>query len=519
MQNSSLGAHVSTGSVVLRAGPPESTWRIVMVVLVAPRHSSWHFSPGGCQPPLSLGYLAAVLERDGIEVSIIDAAAEALSADEVARRALALGASAVGITSITANRFEAIRIAELIKKGSDALVVVGGPHFSVTAADALRVVPSIDLVVRGEGEVTVREVVRASLERKGFADIAGVSYRDRSGRIIENPDRPVVASLELLPLPAYHLFDFNKYRATEIGQYRERSAAGIMTSRGCPHDCTFCVNRLMWHRRFRRREPSKVVDELELLVRRYSFACLHIWDDCFTLVKTHVSAICEEIIRRRLRFRWFAMARVDTVDAKVLALMKKAGCVTVGFGIESGSQAALDRMRKGITLEMIDRAVRWALDAGFVVTAYFVVGLPGDTHEDVAATLRLMTRLRRNGGSMIKICPSLGLPFPGTDLERAALAEGHVFPEGFSWNKYHEFEMAKLCGQNPVVPVYHRPGLDVRLLRKQITRLSGVPHGWLPQKFAHLTNYELRRLVRRKLAERLGRLQKRLGWPAFLRGR
>lgn len=420
-------------------------------------------------PPLSLGYIAASLESRGVEVAIVDSEVNQYDVKKAFQEILSREPDAVGITATTNNRLEAIQLSNAIREKSDALIFVGGPHFTPTARDALQKVKSIDVVVRGEGEITTPEMLETYGRKEGFHDVLGISFRDEGGKIVENAERPLVKDLDTIAIPAYHLFSLNKYNAKLEGEYQSSNSIGVLSSRGCPYNCTFCANNTLWHRRFRTRNPEKFVDEIEVLYDKHGYRSFDIWDDTMTIVKTHVKGICEEILRRKLNIKWYARSRVDSVDKEILNLMKESGCVSIGFGVESGSPRILKSIEKGITLPLIRSTIKTSADLGIYTKAFFILSLPGEEQEDVAASLNLIRELRSYGKNVMAGA-SIAKIYPGTEMERIARLKG-VLPLDFSWNSECEFPINRLFDDNVSVPLFVQPQLPLEGLYVEIDRM------------------------------------------------
>ncbi len=426
-----------------------------VVLLVAPRASGEIERHG--LPFLSVGYIASSLLLDGHQVRIVDAHTFNMGPAEAAAKVLEFDPDALGLAANTHNRFSAIEVAKLIKKERPATkIFAGGPHFGLCAQDSLAVVPEIDFIIKGEGEITSRELLKTDFSAGQLAKVQGLVWRDGAGSIIENPDRPFVQNLDELPMPAWQLFDLEKYKGiTAIGEGGHKNI-GIISSRGCPNQCIFCSS-LAFHRgRLRLRSAKSFVDEIEHLNKTYGYRAFNFWDDTFSIIRQHAVDICEEIIRRGLKIEWYAPCRVNTVDKELLALMKKAGCVRVNFGIESGSPRMLKIIKKGITMEQARAAVAAAVEAGLEVTLNFLMVYPYETWEDIALTTDAIKEFR----ALPKVKPSYSfiVIYPGTELEAIAKKED-LMPENFSWNLPYKNDKAYVAGEDSSVPYFEWPAL------------------------------------------------------------
>ena len=367
--------------------------------------------------PLGLTYIAAVLEKNGFAVEVLDLLVSKYSDEKVIRKVEDYKPDVVGANSVTMSFPAASKILRLVKKvDEDILTVAGGPHVTFSDVRTLEEAPWIDVVVRGEGEYTTLDIVKG----KDFKDIDGITYRE-DGEIVRNRDRKLIENLDELPFPARHLLPLSKYMAYHSG-------CSLITGRGCPHRCIFCVGSKMMGRRVRLRNPKLVVDEVEEVLG-YGFDEVIFEDDTFTLNHKHAFAICDEIISRGLKFKWCANARVDTVTRELLEKMKEAGCHFIMFGTESGNQEILDTCKKRITLEEIREAVKMTKELGIGVLSSFILGLPGETKETIQQTMKFAEELGPFYGFHILA------PFPGSEVRERANELGIVILTD-DWSKY-----------------------------------------------------------------------------------
>jgi len=356
--------------------------------------------------PLGLAYVAALLEKEGIEVQIQDFLVSKYSKEKLERKMADFAPEIVGITSVTMNYPIASQILKDCKEiDSNIITVIGGPHVSFWAEEALREAPWIDMVVRGEGEYTMLEVAQG----KSLREIDGIAFRE-NGEIVLTKPRQWIENLDELPFPARHLFPLSRYRALF-------SECGLFTSRGCPFSCIFCLGPKMVGKKGRFRNIKLVVDEIEEILS-YGFKGINVADDLFTFNHKHAYAFCDEIMNRKLKFRWSANARIDTVNPELLSRMKEAGCFFICYGVESGNQRILDIARKKITPEKIRKAIRISKEAGVENLASFIIGLPGETKETLQETVNFARELDTYYGF------HLLAPFPGTEVRERAKEYG-----------------------------------------------------------------------------------------------
>jgi radical SAM superfamily enzyme YgiQ (UPF0313 family) len=353
-------------------------------------------------PPLGLSYAAAACEAAGATVRIFDFIVSRYTPEKLAAALDSFRPDAVGAASVTMNFYQAAAIIQDVKRHNPRIVtMMGGPHVSFDIESTLRSYPELDLVVVGEGEQTLSELVPVLTSPQEWEKISGIAFR-KDGGIFVTPARPLIEDLDALPLPARHLLPMSRYLA--LGY-----PVSIITSRGCPNKCIFCLGRRMVGHKGRFRNPKLVVDEIEQILA-YGFTRINIADDLFTASKQRVNVLCEEILRRGVKFAWSAFARVNTVDREILAVMKKAGCDAISFGIESGNPEMLKRIRKGITIEQAREATRICKEADITTHASFMVGLPGETPETLTQTARFAEELGIFFGYHMLA------PFPGTTV-------------------------------------------------------------------------------------------------------
>ncbi|UCH21993.1 MAG: B12-binding domain-containing radical SAM protein [Deltaproteobacteria bacterium] len=375
-------------------------------------------------PPLGLAYLAAALEQAGVEVKILDFVVFPYTPLAVETSLKNFKPDVVGITSVTMNFNDAIRVIKDVKRtDANILTVMGGPHVTFCGKETLAAFPELDVVVLGEGEDTVVKLVEIFQRRDDFKFIKGIIYRKGTG--IHSTGVRELVDLEQLPIPARHLLPLGRYRALGM-------PISITTSRGCPFQCVFCVGRKMGGAKMRFRNPIRVVDELEYL-NTLNFHQINIADDLFTANKNHCLAVCDEIIRRELRFKWTSFARVDTVSPEILFKMKAAGCNAVSFGIESANSKILKNIKKGITLPQAVAAVKMCTEAGITPHASFILGLPGETPATLKETLDFSRELKEMG---LSSGFHLLAPFPGTEIREYSRRFGLKILSN-DWSEYH----------------------------------------------------------------------------------
>lgn len=362
-------------------------------------------------PPLGLAYIAGALEKEGIEVQVLDLLVAQYSPQTLKRRLREYQPHFVAATCSTLNYHIASRILRVCKRSdSNLTTLIGGPHVSFAAREVIEEAPWIDVVVRGEGERTLVDLLDALATGRDLAQVPGIAYRKNGEAVLTSP-RPLIKELDRLPLPARHLLPLSKYRAL-------KAPCTVITSRGCPFGCIFCSAPRMFGRGVRFRDPKAVVDEIEMINRELGFRQINVVDDTFTVKEQHVQGICEGLMDRGLNIQWSVYSRVDTVTPRLLRLMKRSGCSWVCFGLESGSQKILDNIKKGITVAQSRQAVGMAKEAGMEVMVSFLLGLPGENGRTAQQSVRLAEELRIEFGVYYGF--HILAPMPGTEVREKA---------------------------------------------------------------------------------------------------
>ena len=353
-------------------------------------------------PPFGLISLAAFIREKAVDVRIEDYIVNPYSIERIRKTIEEFKPDIIGATGVTMNIKSALSILQDYKGVSpDSIIVMGGPHVTFDAESILSNNGHVDFIVRGEGEITFHELILAIEQGRNAEGIAGISYR-KDDIPVHNDYRDFIEDINILPYPARDLVELNKYRALGF-------PINMITSRGCPHKCIFCVGSRMVGRKVRYFDVNRVVDEFEML-SKMGFNQINIVDDLFTSHKARCIEICSEITRRGIRHHWTAFARVDTVSKDLLDAMKEAGCTMLCFGIESGNQEILNRVKKKITLDKCSEAVRLCNEAGIAAMASYILGLPGETAVTIKETMDFAKKLTPHYGYHILA------PFPGTEV-------------------------------------------------------------------------------------------------------
>ncbi|UCG03435.1 MAG: cobalamin-dependent protein [Candidatus Heimdallarchaeota archaeon] len=377
------------------------------------------------QPPVGLAYLASTLEKEGINVEILDANAEMLSIQDTADRAISSRARFVGITSVTTTIPLVYEISHKIKAESGITIVLGGPHVTFMAKRTLNECNAVDIIVRGEGEITLAEIIKHEDE---LSKVDGITFRD--GKIIvENKERMPIQNIDEIPFPAYHLLPMELYQP---GPFFNVGVSGrkfgrMIASRGCPNKCVFCSSSHFWGK-FRMRSPDNIIEEIEHLIEIFGTKHIDFLDDTLTINKKRMERICDILIQKDIHIAWTCYSRVNTISDSLVRKMKRSGCFGISFGIESGNQRILDNINKNITIEQARKAMKIVKKHGIKVMCDFMIGLPGDDLNTVNQTIDFAVELSPDFAFF-----SITTPFPGTELYQKVLEKG-LIESNYAWD-------------------------------------------------------------------------------------
>jgi anaerobic magnesium-protoporphyrin IX monomethyl ester cyclase len=377
--------------------------------------------------PLGIAYLAAVLEKEGYGVNVIDCQVLKPTHQELESRLTEYQPDVIGVTTSTLTYEPAVQVTKMAKKIlPNSVALLGGPHVTVMDKETLDEVPEVDIVIRSEGEQTILELAEAvsKSHMKRLDEIAGITFR-KDGQVVRTHDRPFIQDLDQLPFPSYKHFPLNKFRV--FG----KTYLPIITSRGCPFQCAFCLASRMCGKKFRARSPKNVVDELEWLRDTHRADAFAFYDDTLTFDEMRAHEICEEMKSRSMDVPWDCRTRVDRISKELLVEMKSANCQLIHFGVESGSQKMLDVMKKGTTVEQNEKAITWAKEAGISVAISVVLGYPGETMDMLKQTFDF---IRKTEPDYVYVC--VAIPYPGTDLYDLLKELG--WKMSTEWNRYDE---------------------------------------------------------------------------------
>ena len=370
--------------------------------------------------PLGLAYVASVLREAGHNVKIIDVDALKLSKEKVEEiikkeefGLVAAGAMVPGYKYIK-------WLTGVVKKHHATKPLIIGGALASSAPKIVMDNTKADAVVLGEAENTFCEVAEAIEKKKSFEGIDGLWFR-KNGKIVKNKERELIKNLDELPFPAWDLFPIEKYLSVpNFNNNQSIRSINMISSRGCPFNCTFCYN-VFGTRTHRARSIDNVIAEIKELNKRYGVKGILISDNLFVANKKYVAEFCERLKKEKIDIIWGTSGRVNTVNLETLKKMKEAGCIGLLYGFESGSQKMLDAMNKQVTVEQMKHAVRITKEAGIEIWSAFMVGIPGETKETIKETAEFIKE-------MDLFVPGLFIanPFPGSQLFDYAMKKGLI---------------------------------------------------------------------------------------------
>lgn len=419
--------------------------RIKKVLLVSPPWYRIFGEVGSPQTPLGLCYLAGVLEKHGYEVSVYNADFKSgtgllSEVNMIARHEDYMAVlrdirhplwkeiggvifqhspDLVGISVTTPKYGSALNVSQLAKRlNPDIPVVWGGVHPTILPEEVAKN-QDVDIVVRGEGEYTLLEVIQ-NIEQ--LDNVRGITFK-KDGKIIHNQNRPLIENLDELPFPARHLL-------LEKERYYPDVFGNIFASRGCPYSCTFCASHKIWTKKVRYRSPQNVIAEIKEIQKTFKTHYFRFEDDSFTINKKLVADFCDLLMKENLKIRWECETRADMVTPDLIEKMKSAGCEIVTIGVESGDDETLKRIKKGITIQQIIEAKRILKKSGMKFSAFFMIGFPWETRKEINKTLSVAREL----DPYVAVF-SVATPYPGTELYESCRSEG-IIPHYIDWSTF-----------------------------------------------------------------------------------
>jgi len=416
-------------------------------------------------PPLDLAYCASVIRQRIPEaiVSILDANVLRLSQEEQVKRIKDSGPEVLVFTAAT-HSINAVKYLCHSLQNEKKIKILIGPHGSALPKETLDWIPELDIVVYGEPEITVLEVIRSLIENKPLSSVRGIYYR-LDDSVINTGPRPVLEEINSLPFPARDLLPNKSY----FSPYSSGVTA-LQTTRGCPGQCTFCDSHLLNGRLYRPRNPGCVVDEMEECVNKFKIKYFAIIDHTFTANRTFVEQVCNGLIKRGLyrKILWSCNTRVDMLNDQLVLLMKRAGCIQIGIGIESGSNTKLALLHKNITEAQIKEAIQRIKRHGIIAMGYAIIGFPQDTRESIKETRKKIFDFNPHALQL-----SFASPLPGSELYEYCRRNNLIISDNWSdfvflrksviFNKEFTCEELSVLRRGIIKQFYFRPAKFLEL--------------------------------------------------------
>ncbi len=395
-------------------------------------------------PPLGIATIAAYVEQQGYSVKILDAFALGYSFDQIEEEVKKIQPRVILVGSMTASHKAALQIMERAKQQNPELVVIcGGPHVT-NLPESTIMKQYVDYLVINEGEVTTLELLNMIFKKQKLnpKDIRGIAYKEKGGMKLTEK-RPFIVKLDDLPMPAYHLLPMDLYKAygwLDVG----RKFSTMITSRGCPFKCSFCISSKNFMHWWRPRSAEKVFEEILLLYNEYGIRHIYFQDDEFLVDHNRIKKLADMIIEHKLDLIWECLSRVNHIDEDLLNDMARSGCKSVLYGIETGYEEGFKRINKPITLDMVERAVRLTQKWGIMVKATFIIGFPWESKKEIKQTICFAKKLNAD----ITFINTLN-PYPGSYIYQEIVDNNLFVGVGDNWEHHISH------GTTPVIKTKH----------------------------------------------------------------
>jgi len=435
-------------------------------------------------PNLGLGYLATALRKDKHEIKILDCVKEKYNYDDFKKNLKKFKYDFIGIQLFTCDYNSVKKMLKIIKNyNPNILTLIGGPHVSGAPISTLKDMEDADFGFIGEAENSIRELLKEKINPN---KISGLVYREKGKVKINSVTK--TEDIDELGIPAWDLMDPRTYPIAPHGSFAKQApVAPIITTRGCPYQCTYCAVVVNTSRKFRKRKVGDIIKEIEILHKKYGVKEIHIEDDNFTLDKKYVIEFCNKLIEKDLKISWACPngVRLDTLDKGMLQLMEKVGCYSFAVGIESGSPKILKDMKRVVTIKKIIEKVKLIRDNTKIrMTGFCIMGYPGETKKDMQMTSDLAYKL-----PLHRVQFSNFLPLPGTEIYNRLITSGEIKEEELNWDDYldnhityspkgisHK-ELRKIM-KKAFFRFYFRPQIVLGLLKE----IQSPQHAWIITK-------------------------------------
>jgi len=433
-------------------------------------------------PPLGLLCLGAVLSDSGVEVTLIDAAAcyKPYKTRDILSEIRRIKPQIIGITSNVIFIKAIYDFILELKRDYDGKIFLGGPHASLFPEEALE--HGVDFVVIGEGERTFSEVLKGLDSEVDLATVSGIAYKNEKGEIIRTAKRGLIDKLDDLPFPSFDLADESHYPSWK----NWGGFVNTLTSRGCPYSCTYC-SRIIFGKKFRARSPANVLDEIEQRNEKWGVENIDFIDDAFSIDTNRINSLCDEILRRKIKFNFKCTTRADFLSRELVQKLREAGCIAVSLGVESANPETLKKIKKRISLDIVEKALSWLNESKIKATLNFMLGFPWERADDIKKTGDFM----RSISSKVDHFQDFGLlvPIPGTELY-------DEFKDKYGYeNWWLRGDYASLYRTNAYFPYFRRRGFnDFGLLENGFFKYSDAEKSAIQEIIDLIINHKTDRI-------------------------
>lgn len=370
-------------------------------------------------PWLGMAYVAAAVRKVGHQVFLRDYEVERAGWDAVGQDIRGFAPDVISTAGFINNMDRCLKVFEIAKQiNPKILTVLGGPQATIFPDDAIQSM-HLDALVISEAEIAFTRLVSYCEDPEAWHTFKGVVWRHfQSRELIKNARQALVQDLDSFPLPALDLYPMTSYYPAVY--IWGKKVANMVTSRGCPYECTFCEAKMTFGRTFRYHSEERVLDDLDFLNKKYGFDSFQFYDDIFTTNRERVMKLCEYLLKKNRKYKWMCYTRTDRVDLELLKLMKRAGCYMISYGVESGDQILLDKIRKRLNVDANHKGIEATAKAGIMPVGTFMLGLPGETRAQTLNTINFAVNSKLDYAIF-----GITEPYPGTEMWGDALKDGY----------------------------------------------------------------------------------------------
>jgi len=412
------------------------------------RYSSELGNAGGEQIPLGIYYLASYLRQFNYGVKVSDAESNKMSSAEIIEEINKFQPAYVGISSTTVAFHRALEVAKEIKNFfPEIITILGGPHVSANPEHAMQY-KEFDFGVLHEGEYTLVDLLDSLNNGKDLKNVKGIIFRDNSGKIVQNPKRDYIEDLDSLPFPAYDLIEDISLYTPDPSNYKTLPVINMMTSRGCPNQCTFCDNNI-FGRKYRQRSAENIAAEIKYLRENHGVREIAFVDDTFLIDKKRLYKLFEILEKEKISIYWTCSSRINNTDYEFLKFLKSKGCWHISFGIESGDENILKVIKKNISLDKAVEVINWCKKLKIKTKGFFILGHPTETLETIEKSIKLACKL-----NLDNIIVTLNTPITGSQQFEEADKYGSL--DKANWEEFNYWR-----------PVFVPTGLTKEILLKK----------------------------------------------------